>query len=281
MALVNLRDPHQDGDAMRRWLLDYAVPVGALLIGPVSSVLVPPTPAGLWAETIIATVLTVWFLAYAQGWRRAAAFVGIALAFSFCMEYTFVNVIGILTHYTQPQFAGVPVLAPLQDFLAVAACHIFACALLPTRGVLPKVVGTTVLMLIAMFVAGPWESVLGFYTYNAPFLGWGDSLGLGQVPPVPWAEPIGMSLLAGITTVVFEALASPGRARRPFSLTWAGVLYFGAQTLPAWAWAGYTARWGLFMPGTVLLAGLAIFALRAASTAVPLKQTPIEAEAQP
>jgi len=131
-------------------------------------------------------------------------------------------------------------------------------------------------MLVTTLVAGPFPSTLGYYTYNMPFIAWGESLGLARVPPVPWAEPIGMFVLAFVTTIVFAACGPrKGERRRP-SPKWAALLYFNGQVLPGWAWAAYTQRWELFAVCTVPLAALAVFAMRVSNAAEPLKQTQIE-----
>ena len=169
----------------------------------------------------------------------------------------------------------------LQDFFAVACPYILSCALLPSGGVLARAFGAAVIMLVTTFVAGPFASTLGYYAYNEPFLAWGESLGLARVPAVPWAEPMGMFVLAFATTLVFAAGGPGNRERGRFSPKWASLLYFNGQLLPAWAWAGRTTRWGLFMPGSVLLAGLAVLSLRAVNMAGQLEHAAVEAEAKP
>jgi hypothetical protein len=223
----------------------------------------PPTSLAVgWVGTIVSTALTGWLLVYSLGWSRAVTFIGVALACSCCMEYTFVNLTGILTHFTYPQMAGVAALAPLADFLAVAAAYSLACALQPSRGALAQATGAALCMLIAMIVVGPWESSLGYYAYNPPFLAWADSLGLRQFPPVPWEEPLGMAALAFVATLL-AAVIEPGRpSGRSFSMRWSSLLFFSTQALPGWAWAAHTRRWELFVLDTVLLAGLVALTLK-------------------
>jgi hypothetical protein len=245
----------------------YTVPLLGLFIGILFGVMPPPSLAVGWAGSVISTALTGWMPLSSLGWARAGTYIGVALACSCCMEYTFVNLRDILTHFTHPQLAGVAALAPLADFLAVAAAYALACALLPSRGALAQAAGAAVCTLIAMIVVGPWESSLGYYTYNPPFLAWADSLGLQQVPPVPWEEPLGMAALALVVTMV-AAVIGPRRPRgRSFSVKWAGLLFFSTQALPGWAWAAHTRRWELFALDTVLLAGLAALTLRLALAA--------------
>ncbi len=265
---------------MRHRLLNYAIPVGAVVIGILGGVLPPPSLPVLWAVGILDALLAAWFLVAIYGWGRASLYAVIAVAFSFGAEYALISV-GLLTHLTAPQLAGVAALNLLQDFFAVASPYLFACALLPSGGVLARAFGAAVIMLVTTVVAGPFASTLGYYTYNPPFLAWGESLGPARIPPVPWAEPLGMFVLAFVTTIVFAACGPGKRERRRPSPKWAALLYFNGQVLPGWAWAAYTARWGLFLPGSVLLAGLAIFAVRAARAAEPLNQTPIPPEARP
>jgi hypothetical protein len=180
-----------------------------------------------------------------------------------------------LTHFTQPQLGGVAALNLVQDFFAVASPYIFACALLPSSGILPKAFGAAFIMLITTIVGGPFASTLGYYTYNEPFSAGGDVLHLADVPRLPWAEPIGMFLLAIVTTVAFWACGRAKGEKQPFSAKWTALLYFNGQVLPGWAWAAYTGRWEFFGLCTVLLGVLAALTFRAGFAAA--KENVVEA----
>jgi hypothetical protein len=239
---------------MHRLLQGPLIPIAIVVIGILSGVLPPSVPA-LWAVAVVSALLAVWFLVRAYGWRPAGTFAVVAVAISFGTETILVNPMGLLTHHSHPQLAGVAVLALIQDFVMVAASYILACALLPSGGLLTRAVGSGVLLLVATLISGPFASTLGYYTYNPPFAAWGESLGLEQVPSVPWAEPIGNSMIAVLTAFLFGAFGSFRRGERRFSPKWA-ALFFSTQALPGWAWAARTERWGLFAVGTVLLTGI-------------------------
>jgi hypothetical protein len=264
---------------MRGLLTSYAIPVAAVVIGILGGVLPPPTLPVLWVVGILDALLAAWYLVYVYGRGRAIVYAVIAVVFSFSAEYALIS-IGLLTHLTAPQIAGVAALNLLQDFFAVASPYIFACALLPCGGVLARAFAAAVIMLVTTLVGGPFASTLGYYIYNAPFLAWGESLGLARVPRLPWAEPIGMFVLAFATTIAFAVCSQGKGERRWASPKWAALLYFNGQALPGWAWAAYTQRWELFAVCTVPLVGLAIFALRAVNAAERMKQTTIEADGQ-
>jgi hypothetical protein len=113
------------------------------------------------------------------------------------------------------------------------------------------------------------------HTYNEPFSAWGDVLHLADVPRLPWAEPIGMFLLAIVTTVAFWACGRAKGEKQPFSAKWTALLYFNGQVLPGWAWAAYTGRWEFFGLCTVLLGVLAALTFRAGFAAA--KENVVEA----
>jgi hypothetical protein len=247
---------------MRPLLLGYFVPSLAILTGVLGGVLPPPSDATLWGVGILDALLAAWILVYALGWGRAALYAVIAVTSSFCAEYALIAA-GLLTHLTRPDLFGVAALNLVQDFFAVAAPYILACALLPTGGVISRSLLAAIIMLITTIVGGPFAVTLGYYTYNEPFHAWGDNVGLSDVPRVPWAEPVGMFILAIATTALFAALSFSKTEKRAMSPKWTALLYFHGQLLPGWAWAAYTGRWGLFALATVLLTGLACLALRA------------------
>ena len=91
---------------MRHRLLNYAIPVGAVVIGILGGVLPPPSLPVLWAVGILDALLAAWFLVAIYGWGRASLYAVIAVAFSFGAEYALISV-GLLTHLTAPQLAGV------------------------------------------------------------------------------------------------------------------------------------------------------------------------------
>jgi hypothetical protein len=251
---------------MRPLLLGYVVPILAILTGVLGGILSPPSEAVLWGVGILDALLAVWILVYAYGWGRAALYAAVAVALSFCAEYALIAA-GLLTHLTRPDFFGVAALNLVQDFFAVASPYLLACALLPAGGVISRSLAAGAIMLITTIVGGPFAVTLGYYIYNEPFQAWGDNIGLRDVPRVPWAEPIGMFILAVATTAIFAALTSSKTEIRALSPKWTALLYFHGQVLPGWAWAGYTGRWGLFALGTVLLTGLACLAFRASLVA--------------
>jgi hypothetical protein len=193
---------------------------------------------------IVCALLAVWFLVHAYGWGRTAFFAAVAVGFSFCTEFVLVNAMGLLTHYSQPQLAGVAMLALLQDFVMVAASCILAGALFSSGGILTRAVASGAILLIATLVSGPFASTLGCYTYNEPFRAWGQSIGLEGVPPVPWAELIGNPVIPILTTIAFEGIVAPRREQRRFSPKWA-ALFFSSQTLAAWAWTAQMGLWGI------------------------------------
>jgi hypothetical protein len=247
---------------MRPLHFGYVIPSLAILTGLLGGVLPPPSEAMLWGVGILDALLAAWILVDAYGWGRAALYAVVAITLSFCAEYALIAA-GLLTHLTRPDLFGVAALNLLQDFFAVAAPYILACALLPAGGVISRSLAAAVIMLITTFVGGPFAVTLGYYTYNEPFHAWGDYVGLSDVPRVPWAEPMGMFILAIATTAVFAGLTFSKPEERALSPKWTALLYFHGQVLPGWAWAAYTGHWGLFVLGTVLLMGLACFALRA------------------
>jgi hypothetical protein len=246
---------------MGQLLLNYLIPVGIVIIGILSGVLPSPSVPALWAIGLVCALLAVWFLVHAYGLGRTAFFAAVALGFSFCTEYVLVNPLGILTHYSQPQLAGAAMLALLQDFVMVAASYILAAALFSSGGILTRAVASGAILLLATLVSGPFASTLGYYTYNEPFLAWGQSIGLEGVPPVPWAEPIGNPIIPMLTTIAFEGIVAPRRERR-FSPKWA-ALFFSSQTLPAWAWTAQMGLWGHFALSTLLLAAIVALTIRA------------------
>jgi NAD(P)-dependent dehydrogenase (short-subunit alcohol dehydrogenase family) len=257
---------------MRHLLIAYLIPIAALALGLLMGTLPPPTVPALSTVSILGFVAAFGFVVYAQGWARAGIYVAIVAVLSFCAEFTLVNPAGLLTHFTYPQLGGVLMLALLQDTLVIAASYIFASALLTSRGVLATAAAAATITLVTALVAGPWGTTLGYYVYNQPFDSWPENLGLHDVPPVPWGEPIGLVVLSFITTCIFDAFGSRGMAARRLSPKWAGILYFGSQALPAWAWAAYTGRWELFVLGAALLTALAAVAFWAELFAVAVKQ---------
>ena len=222
---------------MRHRLLNYAIPVGAVVIGILGGVLPPPSLPFLWAVGILDALLAAWFLVYTYGWARASVYALIAVVFSFSAEYTLISV-GLLTHLTAPQLAGVAAINLLQDFFAVTSPYLFACALLPSGGVLARALGAAVIMLVTTFVAGPFPSTLGYYAYNAPFLAWGK-VSVCASPPCAVGRThgnvraglcdddrvCGMRFREGRKT---EALSEVGG---PFVFQWAGAAWVGLGRL--------------------------------------------------
>jgi hypothetical protein len=230
----------------------------------------------LWTFSVIAFLLVAGFVVYSQGWARAGIYVGVVAVFSFVAEFTLVNPEGLLTHLTYPQLGGVSMLALLQDVLVIAASYLLVSALLASRGVVEKAGGAATITLVTAIVAGPWGTTLGYYIYNQPFHSWGESLGLRDVPPVPWDEPIGLVVLAFVTTILFEAFGSLGHAGRRLSPKWGGLLYFSSQAMPGWAWTAYTGRWEYLALSSVLIAGLASVTCWKAVAAERKKPTPVQ-----
>src|SRR5262245_12232667 len=107
-----IQDASQTGfKPMRKYLLDYAIPLAAVAIGILSGVMPPTSIVVLWSASGGGALLVIWLLVYAYGLKRAGLYIAIAFAFSFCAEHALVNLTGYLTHFAHPQLAGIAVLA--------------------------------------------------------------------------------------------------------------------------------------------------------------------------
>src|SRR5262249_28726188 len=155
-------------------------------------------------------------------------YAGFIVVSSFGAEYVAVNSVGLLTHHTYPQLAGVSVLALIQDFFTFAFVFALAAALTPAGGTIARGAAAGFVMLVVVLVTGPWIITWEYYVYNQPFTAWPASLGMAEVPSVPWGEPIAFVLYAVVTMLVFDGVRRwRGLGENGFSLKWTSVVFFG------------------------------------------------------
>jgi hypothetical protein len=199
--------------------------------------------------------VALWLFVRSYDWDTTSLYAVIVVATFFGAEYVAVNSLGLLSHRTYPQLAGVSVLALIQDFYTSAFVFALAAALTPAAGTIARGAVAGFLMLVVVLVTGPWVVTWGYYLYHQPFTSWPATLGIAQVPAVPWEEPIAFVLCAVVTTLVFDGLRKwRGLGENGFSLKWASLVFFGLVVVPGWVWSGQQGHWHLFALGTVLLA---------------------------
>ena len=236
-------------------LLTWVVVPGTVVLGILAGFSPPPAQPALWAGSLFYYSVALWLFVRSYDWDTTSLYAVIVVATFFGAEYVAVNSLGLLSHRTYPQLAGVSVLALIQDFYTSAFVFALAAALTPAAGTIARGAVAGFLMLVVVLVTGPWVVTWGYYLYHQPFTSWPATLGIAQVPAVPWEEPIAFVLCAVVTTLVFDGLRKwRGLGENGFSLKWASLVFFGLVVVPGWVWSGQQGHWHLFALGTVLLA---------------------------
>jgi hypothetical protein len=241
-----------------RFLNGVVIP-GTVFLGILAGLSPAPAAPALWVGTLFYNSVALWMFVRSYGWATTSLYAVIVIAGFFGAEYVAVNSLGLLSHRTCPQLAGVSVLALIQDFYTSAFVFALAAALTPAGGAIARGTAAGTVMLVVVLVTGPWVITWEYYSYRAPFTAWPASLGMAQVPAVPWEEPIGFVLYAVVTTLVFEGVRRwRGLSERPFSLKWTSVVFYGFIVVPGWVWAANQRHWPLFALGAVLLAEVGV-----------------------
>src|SRR5262249_37046594 len=150
-------------------LLDWVVAPGTIVVGILSGLSPPPAQPAVWVGSLFYTSVALWLFIRSCSWAATFLYAGFIVVSSFGAEYVAVNSVGLLTHHTYPQLAGVSVLALIQDFFPFAFVFALAAALMPAGGTIARGAAAGFVMLVVVLVTGPWIVTWGYYVYNQPF----------------------------------------------------------------------------------------------------------------